>query len=178
MLVCTFESHMHKMCCTLNFEYVSKMPYIAPRCFREVCWTLPSVYNSVLTWNLLWDRSKRERKSKMDNNRKHLRMKMCAWKWLFHQPIVDRKMVLLTPRDEFRIFWCDILGERTWHKYLPWVSNCSPPRCLTCSRNSPETTGGGLNPKEKPQFSDPSPAVYLCKKPSWNHEEGVIWHPQ
>ena len=31
----------------------------------------------------------------------------------------------------------------------------SPPRGLTCPRNSPETTGGGLNPKANPQFLDP-----------------------
>ena len=91
MLVCTFESHMHTMRCILNFEYVSKMSYIAPRGFRYFFWTLPSVYNIVLTWNLLWDRSKRAWKTKVDTNRKHLRMKMCTWKWLFHQPIVDRK---------------------------------------------------------------------------------------
>ena len=110
MLVCTFEWHMHKMCCILNFEYVSKMTYISPRGFRENCWTFLSVYNIVLTWNILWERSKRERKTKMDSNRKHLGMKMCTWKWLFHQPIVNRKNGSFDPVRSFGFF--DVYGGK------------------------------------------------------------------
>ena len=89
MLVCTFEWHMHKMRCILNFEYVSKMPYISPRGFRGLLDTSFSVQHCPYMKSFV-EQSKRERKTKMDTNRKHLRMKMCTWKWLFHQPIVDR----------------------------------------------------------------------------------------